>query len=222
MTATINVLIVDDHAILREGIRALLAAAEDMVVVGEAANGQEAIERVEERRPDVVLMDIAMPGLGGLEATRQVCVRSKVLILTQYDNPEYIYRAFKSGALGYILKRALGSELLTAIRAVHRGRTYLDPTIASDVIAGYLRDRGEHVVTDPYELLTDRERQVLKLFAEGCTAKEVATVLKVSVKTAGAHRDNLMRKLGLHNRAALVRFAIEKGVLSGIKEGEIG
>lgn len=212
----IRVLIADDHAILREGIRALLRSYDDVEVVGEAGDGKEAIEKVIKLRPDVVLMDIAMPGLGGLEATlelRKAIPEARVLVLTQYDNKEYVFRFLKAGAAGFVLKKAVGTELVSAIRAVAQGGSYLHPGIAAEVIEGYLKEsrRGEGEVD--YEGLTDREKQVLKLIAEGHTTKEIASILDISVKTVMGHRSHLMEKLDLHSRTELVKFAIRKGLI---------
>jgi two-component system response regulator NreC len=212
----IKVLIADDHTLFREGVQALISKCEDIEVVGEAANGEDAIEGVKKLKPDIVLMDVAMPGLGGLEATLELKKMSphvKVLVLTQYDNQEYLYRFLKAGVSGYVLKRGAGAELVSAIRAVHRGGTFLHPDIAPAVIEGYLGGLQPMQQDDPYEALTDREKQVLKLVAEGQTNKEIAEALKISVKTAMAHRANISDKLGIHNRAELVKFAIHRGII---------
>jgi len=212
--SAIRILIVDDHAILREGVRALLASQPDLEVVGEASDGQEAIAAVEKLDPDVVLMDIAMPGLGGIETTIELKKqgrRAKVLILSQYEDREYVRRLLKAGVSGYVLKKSAGAELAGAIRAVHRGGLVLDPEVARVAMAeaGPAAGGGG----DPYETLTDREKQVLKLVAEGKSNKEVAEVLGISVKTAMTHREHVMEKLALHNRTELVRFAIKRGVI---------
>ncbi len=212
--AKIRVLIADDHAILREGVRALLASADDLDVVGQAADGQQAIDAVEKLDPDVVLMDIAMPGLGGLEATlelRKRGARTKVLILSQYAEREYVRRLLRAGVSGYILKKSAGSELAGAIRAVHHGGLVLDPEIARTAMDGATAEPGGP--PDPYVTLTDREKQVLKLVAEGKSNKEVAELLGISVKTAMSHREHVMEKLGVHNRTELVRFALKRGVI---------
>jgi DNA-binding NarL/FixJ family response regulator len=210
----IRVLVADDHAILREGVRALLAAHPDIEVVGEAVDGKDALEKVDRLDPDVVLMDIAMPGLGGLEASLEIKKtgrRARILILSQYEDREYVRRLLKSGVSGYVLKKSAGSELANAIRAVHRGGLVLDPEVARVAMeeAGP-QGPGE---ADPYEALTDREKQVLKLVAEGRSNKEVADLLGISVKTAMSHREHVMEKLGVHNRTELVRFAIKRGVI---------
>ena len=216
MPKTIRILIADDHALVREGLAALLKMSEEMEIVGEAADGIEAIERVGKTRPDVVLMDISMPKLGGLEATveiKKTHPEVKVLVLTQYDDSAYIRRFLKAGASGYMLKKALGVDLITAIKAVAAGESYLHPSIASSVIGEYLGEQVGGPVEDVYERLTDREKQVLKLIAEGHTHKEIADLLGISVKTAIAHQSNLNEKLGIHTRADLIKFAIRKGII---------
>ena len=211
----IRVLIADDHAILREGIRALLKTADEIEVVGEASDGQGALDEAERLHPDVVLMDVAMPGLGGLEATLQLRKRSpeiKVLVLTQYEDREYLRRFLAVGVSGYLLKKTAGAELISAIRAVSRGGLVLDPQIAKDALQepaqGSRSDAG-----NPYDLLTDREKQVLKLVAEGKSNKEVADLLDISVKTAMSHREHIMEKLDLHSRTELIKFALRQGVI---------
>ena len=211
----IRIVIADDHGLLREGIRALLAPSADLEVVGEAADGRSAVDLCKKLDPDVVLMDIAMPGLGGLEATLELKrerPRIKILVLTQYEDREYVRRFLKAGVSGFVLKKAAGSALADAIRAVQRGGLVLDPEIAREAMEESARPRASGSA-DPYETLTDREKQVLKLVAEGHSNKEVAEVLGISVKTAMSHREHVMNKLDLHNRTDLVRFALQKGVL---------
>ncbi len=211
--AKIRVLVVDDHALLRDGIRALLALHDDIEVVGEATDGREAINMVHQLSPDVVLMDIAMPLMDGLEATRRIRKenpQAKVLILTQHDNREYMLSSVKAGADGCVPKRAVASELVSAIRVVHQGDSYLYPSVAKMLIGDYL----QHVQQDSYERMTNREREVLKLVAEGCTSQEIADLLCVSVKTVLSHRTKIMEKLDIHNRAQLVKYAIRKGLIS--------
>ncbi len=212
--AKIRVLVADDHAIVREGIRALLATAGDIEVVGEAADGAQAVEACRRLRPDLVLMDIAMPGLGGLEAAlelRKALPEVKVLVLTQYEDREYVRRFLQLGVAGYVLKKAAASDLVAAIRAAAKGGLVLDPEVAREVVSAPAVPA--EAAADPYDTLTDREKQVLKLIAEGHSNKEVAELLDISVKTAMSHRERLMEKLGLHNRTDLIRFAIRKGII---------
>ncbi len=211
----IRVLLADDHALLREGIRALLSRESDIEVVGEAADGREAISRCRALHPDVVLMDIAMPGLGGLEAALEIRKESpdtKILVLTQYEDREYVTRFLKAGAAGYVLKKAAGAELASAIRSVFKGGLVLDPQVAREALREPEPTPGGGD-GDPYEALTDREKQVLRIVAEGKSNKEVAELLGISVKTAMSHRERVMEKLGLHNRTDLIRFALKKGVI---------
>ncbi len=213
--AKIRVVIADDHALLREGIRALLSRESDIEVVGEASDGHEAISRCREMKPDVFLTDIAMPGLGGLEASleiRKECPETRILVLTQYEDREYVARFLKAGAAGYVLKRTAGSELASAIRSVHRGGLVLDPQVAREALRE--SEPADEAGGGLYESLTDREKQVLKLVAEGKSNKEVAELLGISVKTAMSHREHVMEKLRLHNRTDLIRFAIKAGVIS--------
>jgi len=211
----IRVVIADDHALLRDGIKALLSLAEDIEVVGEASDGREAVAQCRRLKPDAILMDIAMPGLGGLEATLELkreAPKTRVLVLTQYEDREYVQRFLKAGVAGYVLKRMLGSELAAAIRSVVKGGLVLDPQIAMEAIQHAPKDSGSEG-TDPYETLTDREKQVLRLVALGHSNKEVADFLKISIKTAMSHRERVMEKLNLHSRTDLIKFAIKKGVI---------
>ncbi|GBD98037.1 oxygen regulatory protein NreC [bacterium BMS3Abin07] len=212
----INVLIADDHALVREGIAAFLNLCDDIEVIAEASDGLETIKKTDKFRPDIIIMDINMPKLGGLEATVEIKKRHpdiKILVLTQYEDKEYISRFLKVGVSGYLLKRAVGNDLITALRAVSRGELYLHPSIASEVVAGYLNESRKPVIEDPYEKLTDREKQVLKLLAEGYTHKEIAIMLNISVKTVIAHQTNISEKLDLHTRAGLIKFAIQRGII---------
>ncbi len=208
----IKLLLVDDHAIMRDGIRALLSLHDDIEIVGEASEGKEAIEKAQELAPDVIIMDIAMPGMDGLEATRRIMKKSpkmKVLVLTQHDNREYILSAIKAGIVGYVPKRALGSELVSAIHAVYQGDSYLYPSAASAVIGSYLKQAE----VEPYDRLTGREREILKLIAEGHTSREIADMLFLSLKTVLGHRTKIMEKLDIHNRTKLIKYAMRKGLV---------
>jgi len=211
----IRIVIADDHAILRDGVRALLQQSDDFDIVAEAGDGNAAIEACRREKPEVVIMDINMPGLGGIEATlalRKEMPALRILILTQYDDREYIRRLLKAGVAGYILKKSAGSALSDAVRAVSRGGLVLDPEVAREAMTDYAGS-GSQKGAGPYDALTDREKQVLKLLAEGKSNKEVATELGISVKTAMSHREHIMEKLDLHNRTDLVKFALRQGVI---------
>ena len=212
----IRVLVVDDHTIVRDGICALLALAGDIEVVGEAANGSEALKMVRELQPNVVLMDMAMPIMGGLEATRRLrreFPRTRVLVLTQYDDKEYVFPIIQAGASGFISKTAASSELTKGIRSVYQGDSYLSPSAARLLVEDY-QHGSEHTSQDPYQQLTERERDVLKLVAEGYTTQQIADMLVVSPKTVEGHRTNLMAKLDIHNRTELVKYALRKGIIT--------
>ncbi len=211
-----KVLIADDHALVREGIAAFLRLCDDIEVIAEASDGLEAIEKTARHRPDIVIMDINMPKLGGLETTieiKKMHPHIKVLVLTQYEDREYIARFLKAGVSGYLLKKAVGSDLVAALKAIIRGELYLYSSIASEVVAGYLQGDKQGDADNPYEKLSDREKQVLKLVAEGHTHKEAADMLGISVKTVIAHQTNIGEKLGVHTRAGLIKFAIQKGII---------
>jgi DNA-binding NarL/FixJ family response regulator len=206
---SVRVLIVDDHAILRDGIRSLLERQEGLIVVGEAANGQQALEMVETLHPQVVLMDIAMPTMDGLAATRHIHASHpevRVLILTQHDNREYIAPALQAGASGYVLKRSGGQEVVNAIREVVAGRSFIEADVAQQIVRGLTPD-GDN--GEPALQLTEREQQVLRRVVKGLSNKEIARELVISPKTASVHRSNIMSKLGVRNSADLVRYAIQ-------------
>jgi len=211
----IRVLLADDHTILRDGIRALLEDQQDIEVIGEAEDGQSAVKMAAQLDPDIVIMDIAMPLLNGLEATRHIRRDSpqvKVLILTMHENEEYIRQVLAAGAFGYVLKDAAARDLLGAIRAVYNGESVLSPAITRLVIEDYLR-WGDMQPVDASNGLTSREREVLQLIAEGYTNKEIAEILCLSIKTIQSHRMNLMSKLDLHDRGELIKYAIQKKII---------
>ncbi|MFC1963271.1 response regulator [Chloroflexota bacterium] len=213
----IRVLVVDDHTIVRDGISALLSLASDIEVVGEASNGREALEKVKQLAPDIVLMDIAMPIMRGLEATFQIhkeFPRTKVITLTQYSDKEAVFAAIEAGACGFISKTAASSELTSAIRAVYGGESYLSPSAARLMVEEYQQTTGFRDRHDPYEELTVRERDVLKLVVEGYTTQEIADMLVISPKTVEGHKTSLMTKLDIHNRIDLVKYALRKGIIT--------
>lgn len=211
----IRVLIADDHVVMREGISLLLEAERDIEVVGQASDGQEAWEKAHELAPDVVLMDITMPGMSGREAThrlRAALPETKVLVLTMHEGEEFFFRMLQAGASGYVLKGASSNELLSAIRAVHRGGVYLYPTMAQKLLTDYMRRPASE--QGGYDDLTPREREILTLIAEGFTNREIADKLVISIHTVQTHRQNLMDKLDLHNKSELIKYAIRKGLIT--------
>jgi len=213
----IRVLIVDDHTIVRDGICALLSLAGDIDVVGEATNGNEALKMVSKLHPDVVLMDIAMPIMGGLEATRRISKEfpgTKVLVITQHDDKEYVFPVLESGASGLISKAGASSELASGIRSVHQGNSFLSPSVAKLLVENVQNTAGERNKQDPYNSLTSREREILKLLTEGYSNQEIAEMLVITPKTVEGHKTNLMSKLGIHNRIDLVKYALRKGIIS--------
>lgn len=212
----IRVLLAEDHTIVRKGLRALLDDETDIEVVGEAEDGRETVRQVERVCPDVVLMDITMPLLNGVEATRQIKSQHpevQVLGLTRHENEEYIYQLLRAGASGYVVKQAAPAELVEAIRAVFEGDTYLSPSINPSMVEEYIRQAKAMVKSGPDERLTPREREVLQLVAEGRTNREIAQVLSISIKTVEHHRANLMSKLDLYSAAELTQYAIRTGVI---------
>jgi two-component system response regulator NreC len=214
-TNMLKILLADDHTIVRRGIRALLETQRDVQVVGEAATGSEAIAQARALQPDIVLMDIGMPDGDGLEATEQIrreLPNVNVLLLTVHDDANYLFRALKAGAAGYVLKGAEVSELLTALHAVQRGEVYLQPAAAKHLVGSYLKRAGD-VEQDRLHSLTARQREILTLIAEGLTNQQIADKLVLSPLTVATHRANLMEKLNLHNRTELIRFALRHGLI---------
>jgi two-component system, NarL family, response regulator NreC len=213
MNDTIRVLICEDHALFREGLRAILRDHTHIEIVGEATTGREAVEKAKRLRPDVALMDLEMPEMSGLEATRRIVHADpgvKVLVLTLYDDEEVVARCLDAGAAGYVLKDGPSDQLLLAMEAVHKGQRYLSPAVLTKVV-DYSRKKGK--TRTRYDVLTAREREVLKLLADGHPTKEIAARLELSVKTADVHKTNLMRKLDIHDRAGLVKYAIQRKLI---------
>jgi two-component system response regulator NreC len=214
----IRLLLVDDHAILRAGLRMLFAAEEDLEIVGEAESGSEALEAVQRLHPDVVIMDVAMPGMGGIEATRrikEISPTTSVLALTMHEDEQYFFEMLSAGASGYIPKRAAPDDLIAAIHVVQQGNVFLHATLAGhlmrDLVGGAPAPNAP--VATPESPLTEREREVLTLIAEGKTSREIAELLVVSPKTADRHRENIMAKLNLHSRVDLVKYAMARGLI---------
>ncbi|HEY3108863.1 MAG TPA: response regulator transcription factor [Chloroflexota bacterium] len=211
----IRILLADDHAVLRAGLRALLNAEPDMEVVGEAANGREAVERAEQLRPDVIVMDLSMPVMGGLEATKQIRekgLHARVLVLTVHAEQQYLLPVLQAGGAGYVLKQAADTELIQAIRTVHRGEAFLYPTAASMLLDDYRRRVS--ATEDQFDGLSEREREVLKFTAEGFSSQEIADRLVISAKTVDTYRQRIMDKLNIHHRSELIRYALRKGLLT--------
>ena len=211
MSKKTRILLVDDHAVVRQGFRMILGAQADMEIVGEAGNGREAVTMSEQLKPDVVVMDVAMPELNGIEATRRVTEanpHTRVLALSMHTDSVYVREILRAGARGYLLKDSVDVDLLAAVRAVAKGEGYLSPGVSDTVLSDYRKH-----VTDPLDLLSSREREVLQLIAEGKTNKDIATLLNLSVYTVDAHRGRIMEKLNLHSTSELVRFAVRKGLI---------
>ena len=213
----LRILVADDHGIVRRGMRALLESAAGIEIVGEAADGRQALKLCESLHPDIAILDIAMPQLNGIEVTAQATRRNpalKVIILSMYADESYIVRALSAGAKSYLLKQATEDDLLPAVRAVSAGKSFFSPSISKMLLDDYLRHLRQRGLTDSWDLLTGREREVLQLLAEGNTNKEVASALNVSVSTIETHRNRIMEKLNLRNFAELVLYAVRKGVVS--------
>jgi DNA-binding NarL/FixJ family response regulator len=205
-----TILLADDHTIVRQGLKLILSSQSDLSVVGEASNGREVVELAQKLKPDVVLLDVAMPELNGIEATKQMMhanSRLRILVLSMHKEAVYVREILKAGARGYLLKDVIDTELLNAVRSVARGDGYISPAVSGALLNDYRQN-----VTDPVDLLTNREREVLRLIAEGKTNKEVANKLNLSVYTVDSHRGKIMEKLNLHSTGELVRFALKNGL----------
>lgn len=216
MPDPIRVLISDDHTILRSGLKMLLNAEADIEVVGEATTGEEAVRLSEQLHPDLVLMDISMPGMGGIDATAEIKKQHpeiKVLMLTMHENEAYLFRTIKAGGSGYVLKKAADTELIDAIHQVIQGGAFLRPSVTKALVKDYLERVETGETRDSYGTLTEREREILKLIAEGHTNPEIARLLVISVRTVETHRAHIMDKLGIHQRSELVKYALRKGLL---------
>ena len=212
MSRKIRVLLADDHTILRKGLRMLLDSQADLEVIGEAKTGREAIDEARRHRPDIVIMDVSMPELNGIEGTRQICdelAQTKVIGLSMHKDAVYVREILRAGARGYLLKDSEDDDLLKAIRAVHRGEAFLSPAVSDAVLTDYRKH-----VSNPIDQLTSREREILTMIAEGKSNKEIATALKLSVYTVESHRGSVMEKLNLHNTGDIVRFALRNGLTS--------
>jgi two-component system response regulator NreC len=213
---TIRIILVDDHEIVRAGLRMLLDSHKDIQIIGEAENGQQALELCQKDPPDIVIMDITMPGASGLEVTRQIKQQypnTSVLALTIHEGEQYFFEMLNAGASGYVPKRAAPTDLVNAIHAVHSGEVYLHPTVAKALVKDYVQRVQMGWERASYDGLTEREQQVLKMIAEGMMNKEIAEQLSISVRTVERHRENIMSKLNLHTRAELVRYAVDKGLI---------
>jgi DNA-binding NarL/FixJ family response regulator len=209
---TISVYLADDHAMVREALAVLMAKEPDFTIIGQGGNGLEVLEQVRNLAPDVAVLDIAMPGLNGLDACREItkkCKGTAILILTMHDDEQFIAAALQNGAGGYLLKESAAQQLCEAIRRVKKGELYLGPGIPRSVL-----HRVGHEENDPHKNLTSREREVLQLVAEGKTNREIASILNLAVKTVDTHRTRLMRKLNIHDQTALVKYALRRGVVS--------
>ena len=213
---TVRILLADDHTVVRKGLRLLLESHPGFEVVADAADGRGAVALAEEHTPDVVVMDVAMPSLNGIEAARQITARlphTAVVFLSMHSDESYVLRALKSGGRGYLLKDSAEADLINAVRAVTEGKSFFSPAISKMMMEDHMRELRERQIEDSYELLTTREREVLQLLAEGKSNKEVAAVLNLSLYTVETHRGNILQKLDLHSGAELILYAIRKGVI---------
>ncbi len=214
--APIRILLADDHTVIRSGLRLLLEQQPDFKVVAEASHGREALEMVEQHHPQVAILDIGMPQLNGIEATRQIVARDphpQVVILSMHSDEGYVLRALKAGAKAYILKNSAEADLIRAVRSVAEGKSFFSPVISKMLLEDYVRQVREKQVEDTYELLTPREREVLQLLAEGRSNKEIAGILNLSLYTVETHRGNILQKLNLHGIEELILYAVRKGII---------
>ncbi|MCZ6751282.1 MAG: response regulator transcription factor [Acidobacteria bacterium] len=217
MTPPISILLADDHRIVRQGLRRILEENSRMEVVGEASDGREAVQMALDKEPDVIIMDVAMPHLGGMEAIRQISKRlpaAKVLVLSMYSDESYVVQMLEAGAKGYLLKDSADTDLVEAVLAVSNGKSFFSPLISKILLDEYVRQVQEKGISDRYELLTEREREILQLIAEGKTSREIAELLNLSTSTVDTHRGHIMEKLDLHNPYEVVLYAVRKGLIS--------
>ena len=217
MSASIRILLADDHQIVRQGLRRIIEENPDMAVVGEANDGRQAIQMALDEKPDVIVMDLSMPQMNGIEAIRQITRRLptvKILVLSMYSEDSYVVQVLEAGAKGYLLKDSADAELVQAIQAVEGGKSFFSPLISRILLDEYVRQLQEKGGTDRFELLTEREREILQLIAEGKTSKEAAELLSISASTVDTHRAHIMEKLDLHNPYEVVLYAVRKGLIS--------
>jgi DNA-binding NarL/FixJ family response regulator len=217
MSDPIRILLADDHAVMRTGLRLILERQPDFSVIGEAADGRQAVALTLQNHPDVIVMDVTMPNLNGIEATRQICAalpQTGVVMLSMHSDEAYVLRALKAGARGYLLKESAESDLIAAIRAVKAGKAFFSPAVSRMLVEDYVRQLQDREIEDSYDLLTTREREILQLIAEGRSNKEIANILNLSLYTVETHRGNLMEKLNLHTVPELILYAVRKGVIS--------
>jgi DNA-binding NarL/FixJ family response regulator len=214
---TVRIVLADDHTVVRKGLRLLLESVPEFQVVADAADGREAVALAEEQHPDVVVMDIAMPILNGIEAARQITTKlphTAIVFLSMHSDEAYVSKALKAGARAYLLKDSAENDLINAVRAVSEGKSFFSPAVSKVLAEDYMRQMQEHGVDDSFELLTTREREILQLFAEGKSNKEVANLLNLSLYTVETHRGNIFQKLNLHSTADLILYAVRKGVIA--------
>jgi two-component system, NarL family, response regulator NreC len=215
--AEIRILLADDHHVMRDGLRLLLERQPGMEVIGEAGDGRDTVKLAMEQNPDVVVMDIAMPNMNGIEATRRIVSKNPhtaVVILSMHHDESYVIRSLKAGALGYLLKDSVKADLIDAIRAVSEGRSFFSPKVSKILQEDFMRLFESREVEDSYDLLTDREREILQLVAEGKTNKEIASLLNVSLYTVDTHRTHILQKLNLHSVPEVILYAVRKGIIS--------